>query len=311
MVAVAVGQDNGSASGSLGAACNVKCEPCADMAEAAETPDPKTELERVALSYAQQFCERWFDCEAYWSRRFVGDKASCVSAELGLVLFDATLPGTLIDAASIMQCSARLDAATCAEPVTCFGGTGKDGDTCLVGWQCVSGSCSGAAWECGVCVPPAETGSSCSGDYDCGSAFYCSGGACAALAPAGQACSDLQPCVAYHSCVDGKCVVDDRQEGESCGPTVHQPYCDYRNQVLGCDAETHTCRAATVALPGEPCPTFGWCGAAGACFEGICRPGPGLDDTCSTDEDASPCRWPYVCANNKCRGQPEANTCGK
>jgi len=51
--AVGTTKHNGSGSAEGSAACNVKCESCAEMATAAAAPDPKTELERAALSHAQ------------------------------------------------------------------------------------------------------------------------------------------------------------------------------------------------------------------------------------------------------------------
>jgi hypothetical protein len=113
----------------------------------------------------------------------------------------------------------------------------KDGQQCVDGTDCASGSCQGGNCRPPACAPTCADGNVCGGNGDCGSRTCSMSGMCRPPACA-PGCNDGNDCGANGDCgslvcMSGKC---------------HAPAC------------------APTCMTGSPC------GAGGDCVSGMCRP---------------------------------------
>lgn len=307
---VGYGQTNAEVGADNSAGCSVACTTCATMVETPALPMPEDDLGRTILSFAHLVCDRRFECNPFSWPWLAGEKAHCVSVVDREYLMLAKLPRTGVNADTIAACATSSETNFCGDKLTCFRGEGESGAACMSPVQCASEYCTGSQWACGVCAPWPEPTSLCASHAECpGYDDACFQGVCTPYRKEGESCADGMSCAVNHDCVDGICFSRQQALNEPCGPEKGLPYCQPGEPLLGCDAEEHVCKAATVAAPGEPCPAFGWCGASGACFDGICRAGPGPSEGCDASKPWPVCRWPYECVGGRCSDLPQRDVC--
>lgn len=227
-------------------------------------------------------------------------------------------------AEDISDCEIELCAGgscdTCSDGEQSDGETGVDcggacepcalGGGCVVGTDCVNGSCIGGTCRAPTCddgvpnqdesgrdcggatCPRCGVGDGCSGDGDCGAGLFCAGTACS---PVSCQDGDLNGAEVGVDCgggacpgcpVSGPCETGADCESRSCGPaqTCVAPTC--ADGIVNQDETAADCGGSCAANcdPGEGCRAGGDCGS-GVCGAVGCAPGTSLCCQASTCSD--------------------------
>ena len=222
-------------------------------ARVSEAGPHATAVECDALAVAA--CARLATCDLDAVLTAYGSEAQCASLLAAQCPEALARPGAA-RADAVRGCTASLAAMTCErlydvrrggiEPgppgyrtilEACdVRGTARDGDACVVGAECASGSCTLSSDGCGVCQTRRGEGAPCTSWDECAPGLYCKilnsmspyRHECHAFAPLGGACSkrdmpnpaSSMGCRADAHCVDDVCVPR-VGAGEACdGPTA-------------------------------------------------------------------------------------------
>lgn len=271
---------------------------------AAVTPVATDPLE---VQIAKGFCGALQRCSPAILATTYVDAADCVAQETK-ALSPMTHAADTSITAQIQQCVAAYGSSSCEEQGSAspcvFTGTRADGNACVFGAQCQSGSCwSATQADCGVCAKRVDVGGDCSAAY-CVAGAYCSkdkkcvqylqdGEACSftagspscnnrtsycaadrtctKLAALGAACDDTTICDGA-SCVDGKCVAGPvASVGQACGADTDGSYTDCKlSACVGLDANGANGTCAALVAPGGACDDTHPCAVVTSCVGGTC-----------------------------------------
>lgn len=223
-----------------------------------------------------------------------------------------TLPGTGFTDAAIAECTQQYQAASCADLFGrgCeFAGELADGEPCVSGGQCQSGSCEreqdSACGTCSTLIPP---GSSCTDDFDCDFVTQaCVSGRCVQAGLEGDSCDEANPCTFILTCNAGTCGLGTGEPGDPC---TEPSDCNLLTSITcgagQCQPYTEPAELGESCLGGASCLGDSTCtgGSDAVCVE---RPKEG--EPCKT-ADGSPlqCTPPASCVAGTCI-VPDAQAC--
>jgi hypothetical protein len=253
----------------------------------------------------------------YYSSLSDCERAEAQNAQVELFSKGVNTWPDQIDACVISTQNATCDDLYQQRIAECTGsGTLPNGEACVDGNQCQSGSCNKADNSiCGVCGRRAELGESCA-TSSCASGLNCVEDICRRPVDQGQACSSWLECKPPFTCVAGTCQAP-VAAGEPCSSALE---CDFLGG-FSCNSTLNVCQAIQFAGTGEPCGTVNdrlvMCGGNAKCHKpangqpGTCSRVVAEGEACSADAEndgGATCRRPSVCENGFCR-QPAFDSC--
>lgn len=308
-------------------------------ADSTETPADHLEVIRESCSeLARAWCEGYASCRSATFAHAYGDAATCIERQGRACEGTRFAPGSRWTPQQVVACARAIDLSSLALeercpkwlrwevlrkwPEECLSmGTLPDGERCVDGVQCASGSCWGAL-PCGQCRQRAGLEEPCFQDSDCEPGLGCAGQRCTSYGVLGATCDATHPCLPELGCDGSKCVTR-AAEGEKCKPGTDS--CARWPVELACDPKTEACVPLTLSGYRTACNAVVLCESGLACRveldpeapqagteSGSCVPAieDGLVCAYGPYLFGGPCRAPSVCAGARCQF-PDSASCSE
>jgi hypothetical protein len=291
----------------LGAAALARCTTVTPAA-LVDAGDPaaarRQAIHVAAAAFAANICGGFQACDVEAFVAAFQDQPTCVDRYTPWAERERFGEGSALTPEGLAACADALSFSTCdvwwayeierVRPPACDGlfvGTLPEGQGCLWGYQCASGSCPSTTGVCGTCSGPKAAGA-CDDDRICPAGQACSMGSCIPFVDRGSPCgAGVAFCHPLDVCRGGVCG-SRVPEGGACDPALRD--CEIAPHELFCRADMLCARRQLVAV-GAPCGTLPD-GTVQGCEHGAgCKPvagdgGPLTSGVCEPSiPDGQPC----------------------